>query len=98
MLGAGGGIRTPEGRSRQIYSLQCLTASLPQQAFCHTKSNYQLSFSNLHLWRLLPQLKIENCKLSIAFALQKRGADERIRTADMLFTKQLLWPTELRRR
>jgi hypothetical protein len=31
LVGAGGGIRTPEGESRQIYSLLCLTASLPQQ-------------------------------------------------------------------
>lgn len=28
--GAGGGIRTPEGECQQIYSLSCLTASLPQ--------------------------------------------------------------------
>lgn len=28
-FGAGGGIRTPEGMSQQIYSLPCLTASLP---------------------------------------------------------------------
>ena len=30
-FGAGGGIRTPEGESQQIYSLPCLTASLPLQ-------------------------------------------------------------------
>lgn len=29
VCGAGGGIRTPEGISQQIYSLPCLTASLP---------------------------------------------------------------------
>lgn len=37
-IGAGGGIRTPEGVCRQIYSLLCLTAPQPQRNVYYTKT------------------------------------------------------------
>ena len=63
----------------------------------------QSTYADWHYYLSLPRVKICDFDEQKGAIVQgcnvlRRGADERIRTADPLFTKQPLWPTELRRR
>ena len=83
--------RVPEGRPCTWRAAPCGAAVLPDSSLCSLKACRK---------RVVGTFRPKRKPLLIGRTDQKgfRGAPCRIRTGDPLFTRQVLWPTELRRR